>query len=103
MNDKLFNLIFKALAPKTLAYLARDLEELQADWEYYPEDAPPEPRREELRRLLEAIQILALERAAAEGFDFAELLEQASAEERQEEWTSQRNNQVQQNWLSDLQ
>lgn len=103
MNDELFNLILNGLAPKTLAYLARDLEELEADWEYYPEAAPPETHRQELRQLLEAVQILALERAAAEGFDFAELLEQASAEERQDEWTSQRNSQVQQNWLSDLQ
>lgn len=103
MNEDLFNVILEALAPKTLAYVTRDLEELQDDWAYYPEDAPPETRQQELRRLLEAIKTVAAERAAAEGFDFAELLEQVSAEERQEEWTSQRNRQVQQNWLSDLQ
>lgn len=102
MNEELFNVILKALAPKTLAYLIRDLEETQADWEYYPENAPPETVQQELRQFLEVLNNLAIAQAAVEGLDFALLLEQASAEQRQEEWTSQRNNQVQQNWLNDL-
>ncbi|GIK41635.1 MAG: hypothetical protein BroJett011_54680 [Chloroflexota bacterium] len=103
MNQDLFEVTLKVLAPKTLAYLIRDLEETQADWNYYPEDAPPETVQQELRQMLEAIQTLAAERAAAEGLDFARLLQQASEEQRQEEWSAQRNTQVQQNWLSDLQ
>jgi hypothetical protein len=83
--------------------LIRDLEETQADWPYYPEDTPPETVQQDLRQMLEAIKIMATERAAAEGLDFARLLEQANAEQRQEEWSSQRNTQVQQNWLNDLQ
>lgn len=103
MNEELFDVILKALAPKTLAYLIRDLEETQEDWGYYPEDAPPETVQQNLQQMLGAIKVMATERAAAEGLDFAKLLEQASAEQRQEEWTSQRNTQVQQNWLNDLQ
>lgn len=103
MNEDLFNFILKALAPKTLAYLIRDLEETQADWPYYPEDAPPETVQQELWQMLETLKTLATEQAAAEGLDFARLLEQASEEQRQEEWSAQRNAQVQQNWLSDLQ
>jgi hypothetical protein len=53
--------------------------------------------------MLEAIRALATEQAAAEGLDFARLLEQANEEQRQEDWFSQRNTQVQQNWLNDLQ
>jgi hypothetical protein len=103
MNEDLFKVILKALAPKTLVYVIRDLEETQTDWPYYPEDAPPETLQQELRQILEAIKMLATKRAAAEGLDFARLLEQANEEQRQEEWSSQRNAQVQQNWLNDLQ
>ncbi|MBE7550283.1 MAG: hypothetical protein HS126_04300 [Anaerolineales bacterium] len=103
MNEELFKVILKALTPKTLAYLIRDLEETQADWPYYPEDAPPETLQQELRQRVEAIKALATERAAAEGLDFARLLEQAKEEQRQEEWSAQRNIQAQQNWLNDLQ
>jgi hypothetical protein len=103
MNEELFNVILNALAPKTLAYLIRDLDETQADWRYYSEDAPPEGVQQELQQMLETIKALAIERAAAEGVDFARLLQQANEEQRQEEWTSQRNTQVQQNWLNDLQ
>ena len=103
MNEDLFKVILQALTPKTLAYVIRDLEETQADWRYYPEDAPSETVQQELRQMLATVKNLATERAAADGLDFALLLEQAREEQRQEEWTSQRNNQAQQNWLSDLQ
>jgi hypothetical protein len=103
MNEELFNVILNALTPKTLVYLIRDLEEAQTDWRYYPEDAPPETVQQDLQQMLEAIRALATEQAAAEGLDFARLLEQANEEQRQEDWFSQRNTQVQQNWLNDLQ
>ncbi len=43
-----------------------------------------------------------MESAAAEGLDFANLLAAAMEEQRREEWPDQRNRQVRQNWLSDL-
>ncbi len=103
MNKDLFKILLNTLTPQTLAYLTRDLGEAQADWAYYPEDAPPEPTQQTLRQMLETLMAVGSERAAAAGLDFDQLLEQAHEEQRQEDWTSQRNQQVQQNWLSDLQ
>lgn len=102
MNEELFRALLDTFTPKTLAYLVRDLEESQADWQSYPEDAPPEGMQQALHQTLATLRAIGTERAAAEGLDFAQLLEQAIENQQQEEWTSQRNRQVRQNWLSDL-
>jgi hypothetical protein len=91
-----------ALSPKTLAYLVRDLEESEADWQYYPESAPPAAIQQALRQTVATLRAMGAVQAGAEGLDFAQLLDQAVADQQQEAWTSQRNRQVQQNWLSDL-
>lgn len=98
----MFNTLLYALKPKTLAYLVRDWEDYQEDWRYYPEEAPPPHVQQELKQILEQIKTAAPELAAAAGLDFAELLQNAIDEQRQEEWPDQRNQQVRKNWLSDL-
>lgn len=102
MTEELFKLILQALIPKTLAYLVRDLEESQADWQYYPNDAPPDTVQEKMRQTLEVIKTIGAERAAAEGLDFAQLLHQVGEEQQQEDWAWQRDRQEQQNWTNDL-
>ena len=102
MNEKLFKSLLKALSPKTLAYLVRDLEDRQADWRYYPEDAPPKTIQEELTQTLQTIKTIGTELAKADGGDFSQLLQQAIEEQRQEEWAWQRDQQEQQNWTTDL-
>lgn len=98
----MFNTLLHVLKPKTLAYLARDLEDYQEDWRYYPEEEPPPHVQQELRQILEQIKTTAPELAAAAGLDFAELLQNVIDEQREEEWPDQRNQQVRKNWLSDL-
>ena len=102
MNEKLFEILLNALSPKTLAYLITDLENSQADWRYYPEDAPPEAIQQELAQTLKTIAAVGTELAEADGLDFSQLRQQAIEEQRQEEWTWQRDRQEQQNWTNDL-
>jgi hypothetical protein len=102
MNEKLFKNLLKALSPKTLAYLVRDLEDRQADWRYYPEDAPPKTIQVELTQTLQTIKAIGIELAEAAGEDFSQLLQQAIEEQRQAEWAWQRDRQEQQNWTTDL-
>ncbi len=102
MDETLFKTLLAALTPHTLAYLARDLGERQLDWEYDPDDAPPEALRHELNRVLQLIIITGEESAQAEGLDFSQLLQQTAAERLKEDWPWQRNQQVSDNWLSDL-
>ena len=61
MTEELFKLILNTLTPTALAYLARDLAESQADWEYYPEDAPSPVVQMELRQTLEVIKAIGTE------------------------------------------
>ncbi|GAB4417512.1 MAG: hypothetical protein Fur0044_13180 [Anaerolineae bacterium] len=103
MNQELFQTLLAALTPKALAYLARDLEENQAEWQSYPEDAPPAATQQMFQQTLAVIRAAGAARAEAEGLDFAQLVEQAREEQSAEEdWMAQRNQQIRQNWLSDL-
>jgi hypothetical protein len=102
MNQKLFELLLHNLSPRTLACLVRDLENSQADWRYYPEDAPPKTVQEALAQTLPIIKATGVELAEANGEDFSQLLQQAIEEQRQEEWAWQRDQQEQQNWTTDL-
>ncbi|MCK6624645.1 MAG: hypothetical protein L6R45_05660 [Anaerolineae bacterium] len=103
MNETLFQTLLAELTPKALAYLARDLEESQAEWQSYPEDAPPTATQQALQQTLAVVKAAGAARAEAEGLDFAQLIEQAREEQSAEEdWMAQRNQQVRQNWLSDL-
>ena len=102
MDETLLKTLLTALSPQTLAYLARDLGERQLDWEYDSADAPPEALRHELNRVLQLITTTGEELAQTEGLDFSQLLQQTAAERLQEDWPWQRNQQVSDNWLSDL-
>ncbi len=103
MNQALFQTILTILTPKTLAYLLRDLEENQAEWRDFPDDAPPLELQQAFRETLVVIRTVGVTQAEAEGLDFAQLVEQARAEQAAEEdWMTQRNQQIRQNWLSDL-
>ncbi len=102
MNESVFKALLNTLKPKTLAYLVRDLTDSQEDWQFYPEDAPPEAIQQELKQALEMMIALGTEQARTEGLDFAQLVQQASAEQQQEDWPWQRNRQEQQNWTEDL-
>jgi hypothetical protein len=103
MKENLFNLVLDSLQLQTLAYLAGDLQDRLEDWQYYPEDAPPEPLQQELRQTLQGIVAAGAKRAEIVGLDFAELVAQAAPNRDQDDWRWQRNQQVQQNWTSDLQ
>jgi len=102
MNEELLQVIFRALKPKTLAYLVRDLEEAQDDWEYYPEEAPAPPLRAALDQTIKTLVGLGTAAAEVEQADFQRILAQARAELEQEEWLSQRDAQERQNWTADL-
>ncbi len=103
MEERLFKLMLDALQPQTLAYLVRDLNDSLEEWQYYPEDAPPQPLQQELRQTLAVVMAVGTERAKAEGVDFAQLMKQTAADQEQDDWRWQRNQQVQQNWTDDLQ
>jgi hypothetical protein len=94
-----FQIILAQLQPDTLAGLARDLAEALEDWEFYPEDAPPEPARRVLN------DALALAIAVGQALDpaFMERVEQAQAVLDEADWPTQRNRQTRQNWFNDLQ
>ncbi len=103
MNQKLFQTILNILAPKTLAYLLRDLEESQAEWRDFPDDAPSLELQQAFQETLTALRTAGAAQAEAEGLDFAQLIEQARAElAAEEDWMAQRNQQIRQNWLNDL-
>ncbi|NJN94845.1 MAG: hypothetical protein HC875_12470 [Anaerolineales bacterium] len=103
MNQELFQTILNTLASKTLAYLLRDLEESQAEWRDFPGDAPPLELQQAFLETVTAIRTAGAAQAQAEGLDFAQLVEQARAElAAEEDWMAQRNQQIRQNWLSDL-
>lgn len=101
MNQELFALILACLEPKTLAYLVRDLQDLRADWQYYPEEAPNESVREELEQLIKLLMTQGVELTAAGEAVFLQLIEQARAEQQAEDWAHQRDQQERKNWLQD--
>jgi hypothetical protein len=102
MNEILFNTLLQALTPQTLAYLARDIGQRQLDWEYNPIGAPPEALRHALNQALDLITMMGDELARAEGLDFSQLLQQTVEMQQQKEWPWLHNQQVSDNWLSDL-
>lgn len=103
MNQELFQTILPMLTSKTLAYLLRDLEDSQAEWRDFPDDAPPLELQQMFQETLAAIRTAGAAQAEAEGLDLAQLVEQARAEQiAEEDWMTQRNQQIRQNWLNDL-
>ena len=98
MNNQVLQILLNTLSPNGLAAVAADLENSVEDWEFYPEDAPPENIRQELARLLEEI----LKRGREHASNFDDLLEEARNAQDADDWISGRNQQVRQNWYSDL-
>ena len=102
MNDDLFKTMLNYLTPKTVAYMVRDLQAGQEDWNYYPEEAPSETVKQELVQTLQLLTDFGTKLAALEGLSFQQILQQALLEQQQEEWAWQRDLQEQQNWTNDL-
>lgn len=98
LNTHLLQTFLNTLSPVALAAVAADLENSVEDWEFYPEDAPPENIRQELTRLLEQI----LKRGREQTPNFDDLLDEARSAQDADDWISGRNQQVRQNWYSDL-
>lgn len=101
MNQALFDLILDCLEPKTLAYLVRDLEDSRAGWRDYPDQAPPDSLKNEMDQVIERLRQLGAKLTRGDEPDFTGLLEQARAD-LDDNWTWQRNQQIRQNWLQDL-
>jgi hypothetical protein len=103
MNQKTFQTLLTLLRPETLAHLVADLEEAQEEWQFYPEDAPPAAVQTSLAQAVVAARQVGAEQVRADNLVFAEMVEQIEQErEEAEDWFRQRNRQVRQNWLSDL-
>ena len=98
MNNQLLLAFLNTLSPNGLAAVAADLENSVEDWEFYPEDAPSEHVRRELRQLLEEI----FKRGREQSPNFDDLLEEARNAQDADNWIGGRSQQVQQNWYSDL-
>jgi hypothetical protein len=103
MPNTLFENLLTVLTPTTLAALVVDVEEAQADWARFPAEAPDPSGQAALAPLPAELTRLGEERAAAEGLDFAALLEQARDARTGDEWLAERNRRTQQNWFSDYQ
>ena len=102
MNQKLFQTLLTILHPHTLAQIVVDLEEAREDWQLYPEEAPPEGVRKDLGKTLELVRKVGAEQAQAEGVDFEQLVEQILDARHTADWSQERNRQVRENWLKDL-
>ena len=72
LTNQLLQTFINTLSPSALAAVAADLENSVEDWEFYPEDAPPEDIRQELAQLLEQI----LKRGREQSPNFDELLDE---------------------------
>ncbi len=102
MNGKLFEVMLDYLRPKTLAYLARDLQDSQEYWQEYPDEAPVQVVKEELEHALEAIIKLGQELAIEDDLDFNKMIQHVRAEHQSGNWMWHRDRQEQQNWLQDF-
>lgn len=101
LNTPLFETLIAFLQPQTLARMVIDLEEALEDWQYYPEDAPPETVRQEVAQILEYLIESGTAKAGASDLDFQMLLEQARNQQRAEDWPMERDSQEKENWLKD--
>ena len=102
MNPEEITTLFDALQPATLAHMVADLQELQQDWLHYPEDAPPDPDRQLLARILAELLKQGTVRARAADTDFLQLVEQIKDERHAADWAQDRASQEQDNWLQDF-
>jgi hypothetical protein len=102
MSPDQLTTLLTTLQPATLARMVVDLQELQQDWQHYPEEAPPAPVREALEQALAEIMKHGAARIEAGSSDFRQLVEQIKDERQAEDWSRDRDTQEQQNWLSDF-
>lgn len=103
MNDKIFRAMVSTLTPHTLAGIVVNLEDAEGDWEFYPEEAPPADVRQALQEMLAHLITIGAQQAETQHQDFDQLLEQIRTRQDEDEWQEDRDRQVRQNWLSDLQ
>ena len=102
LDNETFQILLENLSPHTLAQIIVDLEQAQEDWAHYPEDAPPQETQKALLKLLPVIHNMGQGQAKQGGIDFAQLLEQTKAEREDNGWTTTRDEQEIENWLSDF-
>jgi hypothetical protein len=103
ISPELFEALLNTLEVDTLARLAADLEEAQAEWQNDPQTAPSKPVREGLSQVLENLLKLGHTLAKNEGIEFRQLVEQLKDRPQQaEEWAQERARQERQNWYSDF-
>lgn len=102
MNQKQLQNLLTTLRARTLAQMVVDLEDAQEDWQYYPEDAPPAEVGQALDKILKLVRNIGAKQARAEGVDFDRLIEQILDARDRADWTQERNRQVRENWLKDL-
>ena len=102
MNSEYLTTLLAALQPATLAHMVADLQDLQQDWQQYPDEAPAEADRQALKVALDAIlsQGTALSGSGWPGF--RQLVEQIRDERQEEDWSRARDRQERDNWLDDF-
>ena len=79
-----------------------DLQDLQQDWQRYPDDAPAASDRQALAELLAEIMKFGMARSGSQAPDFRQLIEQVKDERQAEDWSWARDRQEQDNWLNDF-
>ena len=102
MSSEALSTLLAALQPATLAHMVVDLQELQQDWQRYPDEAPAESDRQALAELLAEIMQLGMARSGSGAPDFRQLIEQAKDERQADDWSRARDRQEQDNWLNDF-
>ena len=101
MNWDSFKTLLSQLRPETIARLVIDLENAHEEWEFYPEQAPPEATRQFLDEAMAVIVSLGDKRAKEEDSEFRRLIERLREEQDQTNWAARRDRQEIDNWLDD--
>ena len=102
MNDSLFSTFLDNLSPHALAHMVIDLEQAQEGWLHYPEEAPPETKRQALQSLSPIILEAGKKQAEQWDLNFEQLVEQLRTEREEADWASERDRQEIQNWTTDF-
>lgn len=101
MNWDEFGELLTHLQPETIARIIVDLEHAHEEWEFYPEQAPPEPVRAMIDEAVGIIITAGDAGAKANDVEFRHLLEQLRDELDEKDWADKRDQQEIKNWLDD--
>jgi hypothetical protein len=98
MDESLFRVLLTTLRPATLAAMLADLQEAQAEWQHYPEEAPALTTQEALLQIAALISEIGQNQTP----NFQQLVEQAQVQKAEQSWAEERDQQEVENWLSDF-